>query len=237
MSLNYIKCEFKRLFDTKIICIGIANIGFFSFIFGRFILSESISIFLRILSNVSLIYLIACSSSLATEDFEFGTYKNIYTGRYSFIKVMIMKLIVYALISLSLSLVVSLISISNVIISGESISFILLRETLLKIIIIYVSGAVCMFSFSQLIGLIFKNFSLNLIIMFSFFYGVFSELINLFSGDSVGILSKIVSFLPFSIVPKMMINGEFSWLNVSVLIVSALIILLLIKECQKIWFK
>lgn len=219
------------------ICIGIILIGFFSFIFGRFILDQSISILLTILSNVSLIYLIACSSSLATEEFEFGTYKNIYTGRYSFTAIILMKLIVYMIISLLLSFVLGLISLWNVMILGESVSLALLKETLIEMIIIYLSCAVCMFSFSQLVGLTLKNFSLNLIIMFGFFYGIFSELIHLFSGSSKGILSKMVSFLPFSIVPRMAIDRELSCFNVGVLTVSALISLLLINVCQKIWFK
>lgn len=234
--MNYIKCEFKRSFDTRIICIGIAIIGFFSFVFGKFILSESISILLRILSNVSLIYLIACSSSLATEDFEFGTYKNIYTGRYNFITIIFMKLIVYMLISLSLSFIFCIISLSNMIILSEIISFEILKETFMESIIIYLSSAICIFSFSQLIGLAFKNFSLNIIIMFSFFYGIFSELINLFL-KSEGVLGKMVLFLPFSIVPKMIINRELSYFNVGVLIISAIINLVLIKVCYKMWFK
>lgn len=236
ISLNYIKYEFKRSFDTKIICIGIIIIGFFSFVFGKFILSESISIFLKMLSNVNLIYLIACSSSLATEDFEYGTYKNIYTGRYSFISIILMKLIVYMLIGLTLSLVFGIILLSNVIVLGESINLNILKEALLETIIIYLSCTVCMFSFSQFVGLIFKNFSLNLIIMFSFFYGIFSELINLFFMSPKGFISKMLSFLPFSIVPKMIINWELSYFNVVVLILSAIMILLLIKIFHKMWF-
>lgn len=235
--MNYIKSEFKRVFEARIICVGIVLISLVSFIFGKFILKKSISILLSVLSNVSLIYLIACSSSIATEDFEFGTYKNVYTGKYGFISIIIMKLIVYMLICLLLSLVVGLFSLANVSIISKSISFIILKETLLKSIIIYLTCGICMFSFSQLLGLIFKNFSLNLIVMFSLFYGILSELINLLSRSSEGVLSKMVSYLPFSIVPKMMINGELSWFNASVLIVSSLIIILLIKLCEKIWFR
>lgn len=235
--MNYIKSEFKRVFEARIICIGICLISLVSFAFGKFILKESMSLLLGILSNISLIYLIACSSSIATEDFEFGTYKNVYTGRYNFMSIIIMKLIVYMLICLLLSLVVGLISLINDSIISKSISFIILKETLLKSIIIYLSCGICMFSFSQLLGLIFKNFSLNLIVMFSLFYGILSELINLLSRSSESVLSKMVSYLPFSIVPKMMINGNISWFNVSVLIVSSLTIILLIKLCKKIWFR
>lgn len=172
--MNYIKSEFKRVFETRIICIGIAIISLVSFVFGKFVLSESMSILMGILSNVSLIYLIACSSSIATEDFEFGTYKNVYTGRYGFIEIIIMKLIVYMLISLLLSLVVGIVSLLHVITIGKNIGLIIIIKTLLKSIIIYLICAVCMFSFAQLLGLIFKNFSLNLIIMFGFFYGILS---------------------------------------------------------------
>lgn len=235
--MNYIKSEFKRVFEARIICIGICLISLVSFAFGKFILKESMSLLLGILSNISLIYLIAYSSSIATEDFEFGTYKNVYTGRYNFMSIIIMKLIVYMLICLLLSLVVGLISLINDSIISKSISFIILKETLLKSIIIYLSCGICMFSFSQLLGLIFKNFSLNLIVMFSLFYGILSELINLLSRSSESVLSKMVSYLPFSIVPKMMINGNISWFNVSVLIVSSLTIILLIKLCKKIWFR
>ncbi len=235
--MNYIKSEFKRVFEARIICIGICLISLVSFVFGKFILKESMSLLLGILSNISLIYLIACSSSIATEDFEFGTYKNVYTGRYNFMSIIIMKLIVYMMICLLLSLVVGLISLINDSIISKSISFIILKETLLKSIIIYLSCGICMFSFSQLLGLIFKNFSLNLIVMFSLFYGILSELINLLSKSSESVLSKMVSYLPFSIVPKMMINGNISWFNSIVLIVSSLIIILLIKLCKKIWFR
>ncbi|MDD7305151.1 MAG: hypothetical protein PUG67_01035 [Peptoniphilaceae bacterium] len=235
--MNYIKSEFNRVFETKIICFGIGLISLISFIFGRFILGESMTILLGILANVSLIYLIACSSSIATEDFEFGTYKNVYTGRYRFIEVIIMKLIVYMLICLVLSLVVGLISLLNVAVSGESINLAIIKDTILKKLIIYLICGLCMFSFSQLLGLTFKSFSLDLIVMFSLFYGILSELIDLFSRSSEAILSKVVSILPFSIVPKMIINSELSWFNVSISTISALIIILLIKLCEKIWFR
>lgn len=235
--MNYIKCEFKRVFNVKVICVLLLLVSFVSFIFGRFIIKQSVPILLGVISNFNLVYLIACSSIITTEDFELGTYKNIFTGRYSFIQIIILKLIVYLLISLFLSFVVGAVCIANMLVLGKNYDFILYSKIIMKSIVVYLSCSVFMFSFSQLLALTFKNFSVNLIIMFSLCYGIFSELINLFSGITQGFLSKMISVLPFSNIPKMMINREFSWVNIGVLIISALLVLLFIELCKKLWFK
>lgn len=196
---------------------------------------NTLTFLLSVLSNLFLIYFIILSSGLATEDFEFGTYKIIYTGRYSFVEVLIRKLAIYLIISFSFALIVGMILFFRELLITSSYHNGIFKNTILKSLLIYGSFGLTMFSFSQLIGLMFKNSIFNIIAMFSLFYGVFSEMLNMLLNIGQGCLSKVLSWLSFSAVPKMIINLEFNMQNLAIAILSGILSLIFIIINEKNW--
>lgn len=235
--MKYIQSEIKRIVNKRLIISGFLLSIVFSLVMSRFDLLNTLTFLLSALSNLFLIYLIILSSRLATEDFEAGTYKIIYTGRYSFVEVLIRKLIVYLLISLSFALIVGILLFLRELLITGSYSDGIFKNTILKSLLIYGSCGLTMFSFAQLLGLIFKNSIFNIIAMFSLFYGLFSEMFSMLLNAERGGLSKVLSGLPFAAVPEMIINLDLNVQNLAVATLSGIISLIFIIMNKEKWIR
>lgn len=231
--MNYIKNELKRAMNLKIFLLLFIFITFAVFLGASYFNENFFIAYKNISSNYFLLYLIILCTSVATDDLEIGTFKLILTGKYSFFSIINLKIIIVALVALVLSTIASIIDYTAIL--NEDLQI----YELLKIITFnnfkYILCAIVLAIFSIFIGLISKKFNVTLILMFIFFYGAVSMLLNSLSKYENYTFFKLLKHLPFVVVPNTFINNEITALNCLILILSFCAVYLVIFVNQKRW--
>lgn len=235
--MKYVLNEIKRTLQFRVFFVTIFLTGVVSYIISLYDGSSFVDYYSIMLSNILLLYLIVLCSGITTDDFEYGTYKIVYTGKYSYKQILSLKLLICVIIGMIMSFIVYFIpAIFNLFIEKS----IALGSSYKKIPLILISYSAASFSlgaFGIMMGILTKRFSSNFIITLLLFFGVLAQLIDTASIYLTGWFRVVISILPFTIVPKVFTSNSINLYEVAVLVSSGFVFMSASLLNKEIWRK
>lgn len=150
--------------------------------------------------RVVLFIIIYYSSVMLSKEFKFGTVKNLFTGAFTRVEILVEKLLVVMQLGLFLGIISRLLNIAIIYYLTGTISMSdIINENTVYSLIIYLIISLVIGSFALLITLITKNQNATLIYTFLFF-AVFQYFMPLFiminSQKNLSIIDEIITKLP-----------------------------------------
>lgn len=221
--MKYVLNEIKRTLQLKLFLATIFLTGVVSYIICLYDGGNFVEYYSAMLSNVLLLYLIVLCSGITTDDFEFGTFKTVYTGKYSFKQVLSLKLLICVIIGMIMSFIVFFVPVVFNVFVEKSIVLWISYKRFPLILIAYSAASFSLGAFGIMMGILTKMFSSNFIITLLLFFGLIAQLIETASIYLTNWVSVVLSFLPFTIVPKVFTSGSVSLYEGTVLICSGLV--------------
>ncbi len=204
--MEYIKSEIKKTMSFKSILFVISIVGISSYIMSLYEPDYMGKYFKIILSNISLIYLITIASGIVSEDFETGTYKQIYTGRFLKKEIIGIKTLIIIGIGVFFAFVVFLFPFLSDLILYKKINYNYID--FYNLLLAYSLSSFAIGSFSIFFGYIVKRFDLTLLLTFVLHFGILAQIIHMISNNTYGIINHFMSFIYFTIVPLAFTTGE-----------------------------
>ncbi len=231
--MDFAMKELKRLVRLNhFILIGIFTIVVYAgcvYFNQEFLLSYK-----NLLRNVFLIFLIIVSTAIAVDDLEYKTFRMVYFGKYNFKEVIFYKIVVGNLIA---SMMASYMNLVDYLVLRHELTMNQIMHVWLENYVSYFICATCLVCFAILIGFVVKKYQTTLFLMFVLFFGVVALALSYVTrlGGEGGM--NFLKYLPFLIVPNLLVNGVFEWIDFMVLSFFSIGVFLLITMRGYRWFE
>ncbi len=223
--MSFLKSEVKKTMSIKTVLFLIVLAGISSYIM-QLIEPNVISVYYKdCFGQFSLLYLITIFAYAVSYDFEQGTFKQVYTGRFSAKKVIVLKLLALLLIAIFFAVLVFVIPILIEFTMYSVVNYSLVEFT--NLVLAYVVSSFAMGSFAMFLGYVFKRLDLTLLLTFILHFVPLPQLLLTVMANVHGGTKQILSFLYFPMVSLAFKNRVIMSSQAVILCLSGLVFLIL----------